>query len=98
MEITDDNGNADRDGRSPALRERLEGRLKALRKEFQEGQSTIADLESRLNGVRATVLRISGAIQVLEEELGASGGDPAATEGGRSTRGEEELHRPPTQT
>jgi hypothetical protein len=37
--------------------------------QFQEGQKAISELESKLTSVRATVLRISGAIQVLEEEL-----------------------------
>jgi phage-related tail protein len=51
------------------MRERLQQRLVELRKEFQEGQKAISELESKLTSVRATVLRISGAIHVLEEEL-----------------------------
>jgi len=57
------------------MRERLEQRLNELRKEFQEGQRTIVELESKLTTVRSTVLRISGAIQVLEEELALSAAD-----------------------
>ena len=62
------------------MRERLEKRLAELRSEFQVGQKTISDLESKLDGVRATVLRISGAIQVLEEELSLSVPDASARE------------------
>jgi uncharacterized coiled-coil protein SlyX len=62
------------------MRERLEKRLAELRSEFLEGQKTISGLESKLNGVRATVLRISGAIQVLEEELSLSVPDASASE------------------
>ena len=62
------------------MRERLEQRLSELRKEFQEGQKTIVELESKLTSVRSTVLRISGAIQVLEEELALSVTDSGANE------------------
>lgn len=61
------------------MRERLEQRLSELRKEFQEGQKTIVELESKLTSVRSTVLRISGAIQVLEEELTLAAADPGTT-------------------
>jgi uncharacterized coiled-coil protein SlyX len=69
------------------MRERLERRLIHLRTEFQEGQKTIADLELKLNNLRTTVLRISGAIQVLEEEL-------ANTEGDRPNDRKEETTEP----
>ena len=66
------------------MRERLEQRLAELRKEFQEGQKTIVELESKLTNVRSTVLRISGAIQVLEEELALAAADPGATDSSKS--------------
>ena len=53
------------------MRERLEKRLLELRAEFERGQQQLADLEAQVNNVRTTLLRISGAIQVLEEELQA---------------------------
>lgn len=62
------------------MRERLEQRLTELRKEFQEGQKVISELESRLAAVRTTVLRIGGAIQVLEEELSLSAADRGSAE------------------
>ena len=47
--------------------ERMQARLHELRVEYSKGEQTLADLEARVADVRATMLRISGAIQVLEE-------------------------------
>jgi uncharacterized coiled-coil protein SlyX len=55
------------------MRERLEQRLAELRTEFESGQQTLDQLETQATTVRQTLLRISGAIQVLEEELGDTG-------------------------
>jgi uncharacterized coiled-coil protein SlyX len=52
------------------MRERLEERLKELKTEFGNGERTLQELEEQVARVRQTLLRISGAIQVLEEELG----------------------------
>ena len=51
------------------MRERLEQRLTELRADFERGQQTLDQLETQATTVRQTLLRISGAIQVLEEEL-----------------------------
>jgi uncharacterized protein (DUF3084 family) len=51
------------------MRERLEQRLAELRADFERGQQTLDQLETQATTVRQTLLRISGAIQVLEEEL-----------------------------
>jgi hypothetical protein len=51
------------------MKEKLSRRLEALRAELKTGQEMEADLEGRLAQLRATLLRISGAIQVLEELL-----------------------------
>ncbi len=51
------------------MKEQLEKRLKALKTEFETGQKTMAELETNQANLRETLLRISGAIQVLEEEL-----------------------------
>ena len=51
------------------MREQLEQRLAELKKEFESGQRMLADLEAQQARIRETVLRISGAIQVLEELL-----------------------------
>jgi hypothetical protein len=45
----------------------IEQRLKELRAEFESGQKMMADLESKQINLRDAMLRISGAIQVLEE-------------------------------
>ena len=51
------------------MKAQLQQRLKALKAEFESGQQTLADLETKQASVRESLLRISGAIQVLEEEL-----------------------------
>jgi predicted nuclease with TOPRIM domain len=51
------------------MREQLEQRLKQLKAEFEEGQKMLADLEARQANLKTTLLRISGAVQVLEELL-----------------------------
>ena len=51
------------------MKQQLEQRLKELRAEFDSGQRTIGELEIKQANLRNTLLRISGAIQVLEEEL-----------------------------
>ncbi|MPN22690.1 hypothetical protein SDC9_170073 [bioreactor metagenome] len=49
------------------MKQQLEQRLKELRDQFESGQKMMADLESKQANLRDTLLRISGAIQVLEE-------------------------------
>ena len=51
------------------MKQQLEDRLKALRAEYSAGQETLAALEAEQARVERTLLRISGAIQVLEELL-----------------------------
>jgi len=51
------------------MREQMENRLEELRSEFESGQTVMTDLESRQAQIRNSLLRISGAIQVLEELL-----------------------------
>lgn len=61
------------------VRQRLETRLAELRSEFDSGQKKLAETEARARSLRETLLRISGAIQVLEEELGQASDDSART-------------------
>ena len=56
------------------MKNQLEQRLKELRSEFESGQKALADLEAKQMNLRNTLLRISGAIQVLEEELAKESG------------------------
>jgi hypothetical protein len=52
-----------------ALRERLALRLEELRHELAKGQQALAEVQVHQDALRQSVLRISGAVQVLEEEL-----------------------------
>ncbi len=59
----------------------LEQRLKQLTAEYEAGQKMLAELESKQASVRETMLRISGAIQVLEEELARIEEQPGTVKG-----------------
>lgn len=61
------------------MKQKLEERLNELRAEFESGQKMLADLEARQANMRDSLLRISGAIQVLEEELRKDDGDDGET-------------------
>ena len=52
------------------MKQQLEQRLQKLKTEFESGQKVLADLQAKETEVQKSLLRISGAIQVLEEELG----------------------------
>ncbi len=52
------------------MKEQLEKRLAELKAEFASGQRVMADLQEKQASLRETLLRISGAIQILEEEIG----------------------------
>ena len=51
------------------MKEQLEQRLEELRAEFETGQQMLVDLEEQQTRVRESLLRISGAMQLLEELL-----------------------------
>ncbi|NER96085.1 MAG: hypothetical protein F6J86_19945 [Symploca sp. SIO1B1] len=51
------------------MKQQLEQRLTELKAEFTSGQQVLADLEAKQVNVRTTLLRIQGAMQVIEEEL-----------------------------
>jgi chromosome segregation ATPase len=51
------------------MKQQLEKRLQELRLEFESGKKNLAEIEEKEAGLKQTLLRISGAIQVLEEEL-----------------------------
>lgn len=56
--------------RDTQMRDKVGERLEALRSEFASGQKMLAELSTRQSELQQTVLRISGAIQALEELLG----------------------------
>ena len=51
------------------MREQLQTRLTELKREFETGQAKLQELEQQQIRLRETLLRISGAIQVLDELL-----------------------------
>jgi hypothetical protein len=54
------------------MEETIKGRLAALRADFEVGERELAALEGRAAELHRLLLRLSGAIQVLEE-LAAAG-------------------------
>lgn len=54
------------------MKEQLLTRLTELKQEFQKGQERLQQLEAEATNIRDTMLRLQGAIQVLEEELASS--------------------------
>jgi len=66
------------------MREQLRVRLEGLKNEFEMGQAHLKELDRQQLALRETLLRISGAIQVLEELLAGPDQDqavPSAEEG-----------------
>jgi predicted nuclease with TOPRIM domain len=51
------------------MKEQFEERLKWLKAEFEAGQKMMADMEVKRSSLESTMLRIRGAIQVVEELL-----------------------------
>lgn len=56
-------------GKLKTMEERLRNRLEALKREYEFGQNKLRELVAEESELRQTLLRISGAIQVLEEAL-----------------------------
>ncbi|MET0649821.1 MAG: hypothetical protein ABW208_24685 [Pyrinomonadaceae bacterium] len=73
------------------MREQITGRLEELQAEFEVGQKMLAELEVRQSNLKTSLLRISGAIQILEELLrpeGAGSELEGAAQGGAAARAE----------
>ncbi len=49
------------------MKEMIEERIKELKGEFENGQKMLEELDVKRAGLNQTLLRISGAIQALEE-------------------------------
>lgn len=62
------------------MQRQLEQRVTELEAEYRAGQEMLADLEAKHADLQQTLLRISGAIQVLKELLAADSG-PAESAG-----------------
>ncbi|HEX9736058.1 MAG TPA: hypothetical protein VGG06_29190 [Thermoanaerobaculia bacterium] len=52
------------------MQDRIAQRLEELRAEFEAGQKMLAELDEKRDRLRESLLRIAGAIQVLEELAG----------------------------
>lgn len=67
----------------------VEQRLASLREEYAKGEQMLADMEREASEIRDSLLRIAGAIQVLEELQGAGvpGDGSAAGPSGDSISG-----------
>jgi predicted nuclease with TOPRIM domain len=70
------------------VREQLEKRVTELEAEYRAGQEMLTELEARRANLQQTLLRIGGAIQVLNELLeegpdtAGNGTEPATPPGG----------------
>lgn len=62
------------------MKNKIEQRLAALKAEFESGQKMLRELEAKQANLKQTVLRISGAIQVLEELLEETEAEATAEE------------------
>jgi len=56
-------------GRDENMRQQLQARLESLKQEFETGQAELRKVEAQRTYLHETMLRISGAIQALEELL-----------------------------
>ena len=59
------------------MRAHVQQRLQDLQQEYQRGQARLHELEQAAAQLRDTLLRISGAIQVLEEVISSATAPPA---------------------
>lgn len=59
------------------MKEQLQKRLESLEAEYKKGEERLQALEQEATTVRTSMLRISGAVQVLREELKLAEDDAA---------------------
>ncbi len=72
------------------MREHLEKRLEELKAELASGEKLMSELATKQATLQQTMLRISGAIQVLQELLA---GESAGVEGsGAGPNGKDPAH------
>jgi predicted nuclease with TOPRIM domain len=63
------------------MREQLQARLATLQHEFEIGQTRLNELDQQRMSLQETLLRISGAIQVLSELLAVPNEEQSARRG-----------------
>lgn len=71
------------------MHDQLERRLAQLKSEFETGQARLRDLSQQQAHLQETLLRISGAIQVLEELMD----EATSSDDGRVSTSEAEASR-----
>ena len=74
--------------RGQAMREHMQARLELLRKELEKGQVELQKVESQRTYLHETLLRISGAVRVLEELLAE---EPFAEQNGTASTDNAQL-------
>ena len=75
------------------MKEQLKQRLKELKAEFEAGQKKLAEVQAQQADLQNTLLRISGAIQVLEEVLAKI--DQPAERDDKGQKSKKEQHDDP---
>ena len=68
------------------MQEQMQIRLAQLRQEYQKGEAQLQDLAGQEAALRETLLRISGAIQVLQEMLDQAQGNTNGQAAGETMR------------
>ncbi|MBD2233292.1 hypothetical protein [Phormidium tenue] len=69
------------------MKDKLQQRLQALKTEFETGQKMLVELDTKRAELQQTLLRIGGAIQVLEEVLSEIPAEDGALSDGPSSGG-----------
>jgi len=73
------------------MKARLNARLCELKTEFDAGNRLLAQLETQRSDLEKKLLRISGAIQVLEEELAKENQIAAVSDAATTVEQEENV-------
>jgi hypothetical protein len=55
------------------MKDQLEKRLKELKREYEETRKILTDLEGKQTDIKNTILKLCGAIEIIEEELKKNG-------------------------
>jgi predicted nuclease with TOPRIM domain len=61
------------------MEDKIKQRITDLKAEFERGQKRLEEIDGEANRLRQALLRISGAVQVLEEMLGTKEPPAAGT-------------------
>ena len=80
------------------MREQLEARLAELEQEYQIGELRLRDVDLQQARLRETLLRMSGAIQVLHELLDPPGDTGVPDPSGAETASHNGREQPPVAT